>query len=121
MAIESTLSTHRIRNLKKRQLVAGDALVSRLEHGPASQSRLEPCWDEIAIGELIQTDTVEIKLLWFTLVYYFVIFCLISRPSQLFFCWDVFKSLLVGGLEYFLFFHIYIYIYWECHHPNRLS
>ena len=37
------------------------------QHGPASQSRLEPCWDEVAIGELIQTDTVEIKLLWFNI------------------------------------------------------
>ena len=31
------------------------------------------------------------------------------------------NSCLVGGLEHFLFFHIYIYIYWECHHPNGLS
>ena len=36
----------------------------------------------------------------------FVICCLISIHSQLFFCWDVLKSLLVGGLEHVLFFHI---------------
>ena len=32
------------------------------------------------------------------------------------------KGNLVGGLEHeFLLFHIYIYIYWECHHSSQLT